>query len=139
MSKKIKWILNILIAIAVVGLLLSLIHLGIAIKYAGREREDPVETYAGVFEYELKHKAYGEVMQDYFVKRLYYYTAPAGYEDLYRVGEYAHSAFMYRIYAQEEGSAKAAACSERMAALRSELGDYAYTADEIDEMIRTAP
>ena len=139
MNKTLKVILNILIVVACLGFLVSFIYLITSIRYKNRDVEDPVETYAGVFDYRLEHRAYGEVLTDYYVHRMSSLTAPEGYEDLYRVGEYAHTAFMSRVYEEKGDAERVSLCSEKMKSLRSQLGDYAYTADEVDEMIRKAP
>ena len=139
MNKILKVILNILIVIAVLAFLVSLVLLAVSIQYANREVEDPAETYAGVFEYKLKHRAYGEIMGDYYADRLDSFTPPAGYEDLYHVGEYAHTAFMSRVYEEKGDSGKASLYREKTESLRKEMGAYEYTADEVDEMIQRVP
>ena len=139
MNKAVKIILNILIVVAAIGLFISLILLGESIKYANREQEDPVETEISVFEYDLRHKAYGEVLRGYYVDRLDNYEAPAGMEDIYNVSEYAHYSFMSRVYEEKGDKAKLAANAEKLAGLRNQLGAYSYTADEVDAIIRNAP
>lgn len=139
MNKKLKVIFNILIVIASVAFMIGLLNLLFSIQYANREVEDPAETYAGVFEYELKHRAYGEIMGSYYSRRLDSFTPPAGYEDLYRVGEYAHTAFMSRVYDEKGDPKKASLYRETTESLRRELGAYEYTADEINDMIKNAP
>ena len=139
MNKKLRVILNILTVIAAIIFLVSFIAMISSFGYANRDVEDPAETYAGVFEYELKHRAYGEIMGTYYVRRLDSFTAEPGYEDLYRVGEYAHTAFMARVYDEKGDPEKASLCREKTGRLRSELGAYEYTADAVDEMIRNAP
>ena len=139
MNKVLKVILTVLIVIAALFFLVSFVDLVSSIRYAHREMEDPAETYVGVFEYELENRAYGEVMEDYYVRRMDNFTPEPGYEDLYRVAEYAHTAFMTRVYDEKGDSAKAASYREKTKNLRSELGSYEYTADEIDEMISRAP
>ncbi|MCR4762038.1 MAG: hypothetical protein K5696_00765 [Lachnospiraceae bacterium] len=135
MNKKLKVILNILIVVASIVFFFCIINLILSIRYANRDVEDPAETYAGVFEYELEHRAYGEIMGDYYVRRLDAFTPEAGYEDLYRVAEYAHSAFMIMVCEEKNDPEKASLYGKKAESLRSELGAYAYTADEVDEMI----
>ena len=108
-------------------------------KYANREKEDPIETERSVFEYELRHKSYGEVMNTYYVKRMYNFEPQAGMEDIYNVAEYAHAAFMSRVYAEKGDDRMSESNALRMETVRNRLGDYAYTADEVDEVIRNAP
>ena len=136
MNKALRVILNILIIIAALVLLVCLADLAFSFKYANREVEDPAETYRGVFEYELKNRAYGEVLSDYYVRRLDNFTPETGYEDLYHVAEYAHAAFMVEVCDEKGDSEKASLYREKAAALRGELSDYKYTADEVDEMLK---
>ena len=139
MNKAVKVILNILIVIASIGFFLSVILLISVIGGKDKEKEDPAETFAGVMDYEIRHRAYGEVMGDYYVRRLSHMEAPAGYEDLYRIGEYGHTAFMIRVYEEKGDAEKADLLREKTQLLRGELGAYGFTADEMDEMIRNAP
>ena len=138
MNKRLRVILNILTVAAAIVFAVTIIMLIDSIRYAGREVEDPAETYAGVFEYELSHRAYGEIMGQYYVRRMKSMTAPAGYEDLYRVAEYAHAAFMTKVCDEKGDTAKANRYREKAAALRNELGAYEYTADEVDKKIGKA-
>ncbi|MBR5406602.1 MAG: hypothetical protein IK111_03055 [Lachnospiraceae bacterium] len=139
MNKKLRVILNILLVAASIAFLISLVNLIASIGYANREVEDPAETFAGVFAYELDHRAYGEIMGDYYVRRLDRFTPDAGYEDLYRVAEYAHTAFMTRVYDEKGDPEKASLNREKADRLRGELGAYEYTADEVDGLIEKAP
>ena len=129
-------ILNILIVIASVAFVLSLLNFIFSVQYANREVEDPAETFAGVLEYELGHRAYGEIAGHYYSQRMNSYDPPAGYENLYRIGEYAHSAFMGRVCDEKGDLKKASLYREKTKNLRKELGDYEYAADEIDDMIK---
>ena len=138
-AKIAKVILNILIVIASLACLAMLFEMLGSFKYANREVEDPVETGMGVFEYDLKHRAYGEIVGGWYVDRMSSMEAPAGLEPTYRVAEYAHTAFMSRVYEETGDENAAAACAERRENLRSSLGDYGYAADEVDEMILSSP
>ena len=135
MNKILKVTLNILIVTASIAFAVCFLNLIFSIQYANREVEDPAKTYAGVFEYELQHRAYGEIMGDYYVRRMKSYDPPAGYEDLYRIGEYAHTAFMSRIYDEKTDPKKADIYREKTKELRKELGSYEYTADEIESFL----
>ena len=135
MNKKLKVILNILIVIAAIAFAISLLDLILSIQYANREVENPAETYADVFEYELEHRAYGEIVGSYYSQRLDSFTPPAGYENLYHVGEYAHTAFMTRVCDEKGDTKKTALYRTRADELKKELGSYEYTAAEIDEML----
>ena len=128
MNKMVKVILDILIVIACLVFFALTIEMVGSFKYAHREKEDPIETERSVFEYELRHKSYGEIIDTYYVKRMYNFEPQDGMEDIYNVAEYAHAAFM-----MSESNAL------RMETVRNRLGAYAYTADEVDEVIRNAP
>ena len=135
MNKVLKVILNILIVIFSLAFLVSLINLFSSIEYANREVEDPAKTYAGVFDYEIEHRAYGEIMGSYYSRRMGSFSPEPGYENLYNVGEYAHTAFMAGVYDEKGDSEKASMCREKIRELKKGLGAYEYTADEIDEML----
>lgn len=139
MNKAVKVILNILIALAGIFLFITLIYLGESIKYANREVEDPVDSNMSVFEYELEHKAYDEIMGHYYSERLSSMEAPEGMEPIYRVAEYAHSAFMKRVYEEKGDADKVSKYSANMERLRNELGAYEYAADDLDGIVRNAP
>ena len=139
MNKMLKVILDILIVVACLVFLALTINMVGSFKYANREKEDPIETERSVFEYELRHKSYGEVMNTYYVKRMYNFEPQAGMEDIYNVAEYAHAAFMSRGYAEKGDDRMSESNALRMETVRNRLGDYAYTADEVDEVIRNAP
>ncbi len=134
-----KVILNILIVIASLVCLAMLAEMIGSFRYANREVEDPAESGMMVFEYELEHRAYGEVVESWYVGRMSSMDAPEGLEPKYRVAEYAHTAFMSRVY-EETGDVEAAASnSERRENLRNSLGDYIFAADEVDDMIINSP
>ena len=139
MNKKVKVILNILIAIAGIVFLVSFGEMVASFKYANRETENPAERTMSVFEYKLKHKAYGEILEDYYAKRLDSFEAPEGMEDLYRVAEYAHNAFMSRVYKEKKDKVMIRANYENTEKLRAQLGSYRYAADEVDDIVKNAP
>ena len=138
MNKVLKVILNILIVVFSLAFLVSLINLFSSIEYANREVEDPAKTYAGVFDYEIEHRAYGEILGSYYSRRMGSFTPEPGYENLYSVGEYAHAAFMTRVYDEKGDRERSSADMEKIKTLRKEMGDYEYTADEIDKMLQAA-
>jgi len=139
MNKMVKVILDILIVIACLAFLFLTIEMVSSYRYAHREKEDPIETERSVFEYELRHKSYGEIMSTYYAKRMYNFEPQAGMEDIYNVAEYAHAAFMSRVYAEKGDDRMSESNALRMETVRDRLGAYAYTADEVDEVIRNAP
>ena len=139
MNKMMKVVLDILIVIACLVFLFLTIEMVSSYRYAHREKEDPIETERSVFEYELRHKSYGEIMSTYYAKRMYNFEPQAGMEDIYNVAEYAHAAFMSRVYAEKGDDRMSESNALRMEKVRNSLGAYAYTADEVDEIIRNAP
>ncbi len=136
MNKAVKIILNILLVLAALIFLVGLIPLAESFRYKNREVEDPAENAMMLFEYKLEHGAYGEVLSTYYVNRLSSFEAPAGFEDIYHVAEYAHTAFMDRVYTEKGDTARLTANAARLETARSLLGTYAYTADEIDAILR---
>ena len=132
MNKMMKVVLDILIVIACLAFLFLTIEMVSSYRYAHREKEDPVETERRVFEYELRHKSYGEIIDTYYVKRMYNFEPQDGME-------YAHAAFMSRVYAEKGDDRMSESNALRMETVRNRLGAYAYTADEVDEVIRNAP
>ena len=139
MNKMVKVILDILIVIACLAFLFLTIEMVSSYRYVHREKEDPIETERSVFEYELRHKSYGEIMSTYYAKRMYNFEPQAGMEDIYNVAEYAHAAFMSRVYVEKGEDRMSESNALRMETVRNRLGAYAYTADEVDEVIRNAP
>lgn len=139
MNKAVKVILNILIVIAGLAFFGLFIDMVGSFKYANREVEDPAETRKDVFEYELKHRAYNEVLGTWYVERMSSLEPSSGMEDIYNVAEYAHSAFMARVYAEKNDGSAIGSNADRMETVKKRLGDYAYTADEVDNIIKKAP
>ena len=139
MNNIVKVILDILIVIACLVFFALTIEMVSSYRYAHREKEDPIETERRVFEYELRHKSYGEIIDTYYVKRMYNFEPQDGMEDIYNVAEYAHAAFMSRVYAEKGDDRMSESNALRMETVRNRLGAYAYTADEVDEVIRNAP
>ena len=138
MNKKLKIILIVLIVIASVVFIALYIGMNASIRYANRETEDPVETERRVFEYELSHRAYGEVMGDYYSDRLSFFEPQPGTEDIYNVAEYAHTTFMSEVYAAKGDERMIRANAERRQTAKDRLGAYAYTADEIDRLCQSS-
>lgn len=139
MNKKVKVVLNVLIVIASLVCLVLFVNMIASVRYANRKVEDPAESERRVFEYELEHKSYGEVMETYYARRLFAFEPQPGLEDIYNVAQYAHAAFMAPVYEQKGDEDMIRANADRLKAARDRLGDYVYTADEVDELIRNAP
>ena len=136
MNKKLKLLFNILIVVAALGFLVSLVDLIGSIQYRNREVPDESAETMGVFDYKIKHKAYGEITNTYFTDRMYSMEAPAGIEKTYLVAEYANMAFLKRLYAEKGDSQKEQECLEKLNAIRAQLGDYAFTADELEKIVK---
>ncbi|MBP5608412.1 MAG: hypothetical protein J6X66_09135 [Lachnospiraceae bacterium] len=139
MNKTAKVILTVLTVIAGLVFFALFVDMMGSFKYANRETEDPAESRMRVFEYKLRHKAYGEIMGTYYSLRLSDMEAQPGMEDIYNVAEYAHAAFMSRVYTEKGDESAVRSNAVKMDELKGSLGEYKYTADEIDEMIRNAP
>ena len=139
MNKLINAILDILILIAACACIASLINMAGAIRYAHRQSEDPVEKNESQLAYKVRHRAYGEVMSTYYAERLDNLEPQPGMENLYHVAAYAHAAFMSRVYEEKQDQQAARENAQKRENLRSALGDYAFTADEVDEMLQKAP
>ncbi len=135
MNKALKIIFNVLIVVACLALLVSLILYGESVKYANREEPDPVANEVMVFEYKLKHWAYGEITNSYFTDRMGSMEAPAGMEQIYAMGDYANTAFLLRMYVEKGDEEKARECREKLNALKTELDKYVTDADGIDEVL----
>ena len=139
MSKRIKIVLNLLIVIAAIVFIVALIDMMGAIRNAHRETEDPVESAERQLAYKVSHRAYGEVMSTYYWKRSDFLEPEPGMEDLYHVAAYAHAAFMSRVYEENRDEQAALDNAGKMERLKKSLGAYAFTADEIDAMIKKGP
>ncbi len=137
-NKKLNFIFNILLGIAGVAFFICLILYADSVKYKNREKEDPAEAHGRVFEYELRHQAYNEIISHYSADRLSNFEPQPGFEDSYRVAQYAHAAFMSAIYEAEQNESKAKRNDTTRESLKQGLGRYSYTADQIDEIIRKA-
>lgn len=137
-SKKLNLLFNLLLAVAGFAFFLCLIYLITSIEYKNREIEDPVAADQRVFEYKLKHKAYNEIISSYYTDRLYDFEPKPGYEDSYRISQYAHAAFMRAVYEAQQNESKIMRNETQLESLKSRLGSYSYTADDIEEVLRKA-
>ena len=135
LNKILKIVFNIAIVIAALLCLMFFIDMKASFDYAKEQGADDSGTTMDVFDYKLKHKAYGEVVDHYFTDRMYSMTAAEGLEKTYLVAEYANTAFMRRIYAEKNDAQHEKASLDKLDSIRAELGDYAYTAEEIDSVI----
>ena len=139
MNKKIKLVLNILIAVAVVVFLVCFVDMIDSFKY--RKEQDSkgpeeAEMTMRVFDYRLEHKAYGEITEEYFTDRCNSMEAPKEIEMTYFVSEYANTAFLRRMYEEKKDEEKERDCREKLNSIREKLGDYITAADELDEILK---
>ncbi|MBE5925293.1 MAG: hypothetical protein E7271_12700 [Lachnospiraceae bacterium] len=141
MNKKVKVLLDILIVIACIAFVLCLMVVFESYKNEidRKKKEDPVKQTMSVFEYRLKYKAYGEILDSYYTDKMKSPKAPEGMEDYYKVAEYAHNSFMSRVYAQKGDDKMIKSNAAKLKEQREQLGSYQYTADEIDDIIKNAP
>lgn len=139
MNKTMKIVFSILIGIAAIIFVLSFIDMISSIQYANREVPDETETKVSLFEYKIRHRAYGEITKSYFTDRMQSMETPAGQENIYLTAEYANTAFLKRLYEEKKDVAKVQECQKRMDDISTKLDEYAHVTAEIDEMIRKAP
>ena len=139
MNKRLKIILNIAAVIASVVFIAAFIGMISSFSYRNSEDEDTTEIYLSVFEYELSHKAYGEILNHYYANRMDDMNPPEGLEVVYMTADYAHTAFMSRVYNEKGDTAKETQSIEKLQQIRSNLGDHSYITDEVDDIIRSAP
>ena len=135
MNKTVNVIMNILLAVAVLASFVMLIDMIGSFKYLNRETEDPAERESRVFEYRLEHRAYDEIMGSYYTQKMYDFSAPEGYEDMYKVAQYVHTSFMSKVYEETGDNEKLKQCTETAESLRNKLGSYTYVADDVDEKL----
>lgn len=138
MNKKIKLILNILIAVAAVVLFVCFVDMMGSFKYR-KEQDGKDKTLLNIsgLEYKLRHKAYGELTNFYFTDRYKYMEAPEEESEVaYLVSEYANTAFLRRTYEEKKDEERERACREKLDGIRAKLGDYVVAADEIDEILK---
>ena len=136
MNKKLKIFMNIMIVVASLVFIISFVDMLGSFDYVKKQEEKAADdSFISVFEYELKHKAYNDILETYYVKRLDEMEAPEGYENIWNVAEYSHYAFMARIYEAKGDKDRLDACAAKLEVLRSGLGDYKTAASDVDEVI----
>lgn len=132
MNKALKIFFNILIVIAALGVLFMLFMIKDALVENATKEEDNVMTS---FDYEVKHRAYGEIADTYFVYGTKFLEVPEGFEETLLTAEYVNLSFMQGVYEEKGDDQKAKACRDRLEAIRNELMQYRFTADEIDHIM----
>ncbi len=139
MNKTVKVILNILIVIAGLFFFMTFIYMIESIKYENRDVVTKSEQRMNTLDYEIRMRAFDGVLDSYHLERADSLESPEEMEDLYNVGGYAETAFFKRVYEEKGDKDKVKACADNMKRLRGQLGAYEYAADQIDEIISSAP
>ncbi|HOO06594.1 MAG TPA: hypothetical protein PLH83_08930 [Ruminococcus sp.] len=132
MNRSLKVVFNILIAAAALGILLMLFMIKDEIVNNAKKEEKNVMRS---FEYEVKHRAYGEVTDTYFVYGTKFLEVPEGFEETKLTAEYAHLSFMLGVYEEKGDDKKAKECRDRLEEIKSQMDQYRFTADEIDKIM----
>ena len=132
MNRSLKVVFNILIAAAAFGILLMLFMIKDEIVNNAKKEEKNVMKS---FEYEVKHRAYGEVTDTYFVYGTKFLEVPEGFEETKLTAEYAHLSFMLGVYEEKGDDKKAKECRDRLEEIKSQMDQYRFTADEIDKIM----
>lgn len=132
MNRSLKVVFNILIAAAALGILLMVFMIKDEIVNNAKKEEKNVMRS---FEYEVKHRAYGEVTDTYFVYGTKFLEVPEGFEETKLTAEYAHLSFMLGVYEEKGDDKKAKECRDRSEEIKSQMDQYRFTADEIDKIM----
>jgi len=132
MNRPLKVIFNILIVVAALGVLLMIFMIKDEIAHNANKEEKNVMSS---FDYEVKHRAYGEVTDTYFVYHTKFIELPEDYEETKLTAEYANLSFMLGVYEEKGDDKKAKACSDRMEEIKKQMDKYRFTADEIDKIM----
>ena len=132
MNKTLKLVFNILIVVAAFGVLLMLSMIKDAVVQNANKEEKNVMR---CFEYEVKHRAYGEVASTYFIYDTKFLEVPEGFEETKLTAEYANLSFMLGVYEEKGDDKKAKACSDKLEEIKSQMDQYRFTADEIDKIM----
>ncbi|MBO4898679.1 MAG: hypothetical protein J5509_00145 [Lachnospiraceae bacterium] len=133
-------VLNVIMIIAIVILsvvfFFNLVFMVDSFKYAKERREEKAaEDETMVMEYELENRAYDEIMNTWYVKRMSDMEPVHGYSNTYNIAEYCHLAFMTKVYEAEGNADRIRLCDERKEAVKEKLGRYSYISDEVDTII----
>ena len=132
MNKLLKTVFNILIVIAALGVLLMLFMIkDAAVKNATKEEKNVMTS----FDYEVRHRAYGEVADTYFIYDTKFLEVPVNFEETLLTAEYVNMSFMQGVYEEKGDQQKAKTCRDRQEAIKNELVQYRFTADEIDQIM----
>ena len=132
MNKMLKMVFNILIAAAALGVIFMIFMIKDEIvKNANKEEKNVMR----MFDYEVSHRAYGEVADTYFVYDAQFLEVPEGFEESKLTAEYAKQSFMLGVYEEKGDEKRAEACRDKMEEIKNQMDKYRFTADEIDEML----
>ena len=128
-------IMNLIIAVLVVALIFTTVDMFGSSRYAKERRTAAAEHT----EYDIAGKSYEEVVDHYNTKVALSSDPEEGDEDLYKVGEYCHLAFMSKVYRAEGKREQLGSCNDKMKALEAEMGQYSYVPDEVLGIIGCDP
>ena len=132
MNKSLKLIFNILIAVAALGILLMLAMIKNEIDQNANKEDKNVMSS---FDYEVEHRAYGEVADTYFVYGTKFMEVPEDFEETKLTAEYVNLSFMLGVYEEKCDDKKAKACRDRLEEIKNQMNKYRFTADEIDNIM----
>lgn len=130
-------VLNIVMNIIIAGLaffcILSFIEMFGSFKYAKDQKEKKnTDDYTSVMRYELKNKAYDEILTTYYCYRGTDYTPGEMNQDTCNIAEYCHHAFMLKVYEAQQDDVRIKLCTEEMEKLKAELGSYSFVVEDVD-------
>ena len=135
-TKAVSVIMTIVIVILSIVLFFYFIFMIDSFKYAKEQREKKAsENENPVMEYELEHRAYDEIVDTWYVKRMSSLEPVSGYENTYNIAEYCHLAFMSKVYEAEGNADRIRLCDDRRKAVKDKLGSYSYISDEVDGVL----
>ncbi len=131
MNKSLKLVFNILIVIASLCILIILSMIkDEAARNANKEERNDMSS----FEYYVKHRAYGEVADSYFVYGTKFMQVPEDFEESRLTAEYVNLSFMLGVYEEKGDDVKAEECRDRLEEIKDQMDKYRFTADEIDNI-----
>jgi hypothetical protein len=91
--------------------------------------------YSSGYTYYLKDGDYGEIADTYYRTHADVIAVDEESMEILRIGKYADEAFFKHVFEAGNKPDKAKPYESRMATTRSLLGEYSFTADEIDRVL----
>lgn len=86
--------------------------------------------------YYLEDGDFGNMTSSYLTRNTSVAPISDDVKYCYDIAEYAHTAFMKRIYEGRDDNTRAAKCDARMQELRDMLSEYGVAADAVDEELK---